>query len=539
VNILLRLKSQTAKNELISKCLVFICVICYCYVIARLLGYKNGLHFVFVSLIFIVVARYKIIFNVLVLFSSLLAMILSPCGIVYGEVNDSFVLSALVADKRHVFDFLVNLPNKLYVFVIIELLLTFVLIKFRSLLKIKAKTTYILVFLIIVHSFGYDKLKEYITDKKQDTRNFLIKQPYLLYTSYEGAKQEIQTQKTALQAKPQWQPRVESIPYDTYVVVIGESVRRDAMHAYGYHVENTPFLSNIPRIQFNNYLAPGAVTAISIPNMLIANYLNHKNAGNSVIHLANLSGFSTYWLSNQFEIGAFDSLVSGIGKQAQYSHFLTDVYYEVFLDKNTISKTPSDTLLLPHIKQALNDSNGAKKVVFVHLFGSHSPFCHRSYGKYDVYLTPFKDERYDRDFSCYVQSIKETDKLLENIYQLLQQDKQEKGKEWAMLYFSDHGLSLNEDNILIHNGGYKVSYQVPFVILNSKLTETKFINSQRNGFDFVDFFAQWTGVKDKLLPNKCNFVSEDDCPNRDVFYTGEKRFYSELGEESNNPFGVK
>ena len=37
---------------------------------------------------------------------------------------------------------------------------------------------------------------------------------------------------------------LENSRYDDYVIVLGESARKDYHHAYGYPIENTPFMSN-------------------------------------------------------------------------------------------------------------------------------------------------------------------------------------------------------------------------------------------------------------------------------------------------------
>jgi len=90
---------------------------------------------------------------------------------------------------------------------------------------------------------------------------------------------------------------------------------------------------------------------------------------------------------------------------------------------------------------------------------------------------------------------------------------------------------------IYHYALHKTSYEVPFVILNSKLTATKFIDVPRNGLSFLDFFAQWTGIKDELLLNNCNFVSEDVCPDssKTIIYSNELN-YLYLENEPHNYF---
>jgi len=511
------LKSQISNLKIVQdnnfyQWLFLLGLIVYLFFVARLLGYKKDPNIIFIAFIFILASKYKLIFKSLIIFSTFFSIILSPCGVAFGKLNQGFIFSALVADKRHIYDFVTSLPLKLYVYVSLVLFLGYILTKYLKPIKTSNKTNIILVSLIVLNIFYYGDFKQYVNNKiievVTNTNNFLIKEPYNLYITYKKTKQEFNNINKSLQLKPIWQPVIKEDKFTNYVVVIGESMRRDAMHNYGYKLNNTPFLSNALRTQFNNYLSPAAFTGQTLLRMLILDYPNSTNLADSAINLANLSGFTTYWLSNQFEVGVSDSRNSLIGKQAQHHYFLNDV--------DSYLQSADDMELLPHIKNTLSANKATKKVIFVHLYGSHNPFCNRTQGKYDVYLQPFNNRKKDRYFSCYVQSIKNTDNLLKNIHAELEQNKAKTGENWALVYFSDHGLSFNDDNLLLHNENRLVSYQVPFVVLDSSMTETKFINAPRSGYDFIDFFAKWLGVYDENLPNSCNFVSEEECPNAGI-----------------------
>lgn len=95
--------------------------------------------------------------------------------------------------------------------------------------------------------------------------------------------------------------------------------------------------------------------------------------------------------------------------------------------------------------------------------GSHTPFCTRTEGQYDYFYQ-------NQKFSCYVQSIKNTDKLLSEIYS----DLSETQSKWSMMYFSDHALSLTYDrNELAHSDKYKQNYEVPFFITSYNSNQKK------------------------------------------------------------------
>jgi len=502
------------KNDHTFTYVAYLLIFLYTFVLARLLSHSGG-HFIFVTLFFVILARYKLIFNSFLIYSTLLATLFSPC-MVYGEINSDLVLNFLIADKSITSEFITTLPVKLFASVIFIFIATFSLIKSRDFIAVRNKKAfYVLLSIIIGHMFVYPPIKAYSKNTMRDkgekfhltsflygNPNFLIRDTLSIRVSYKNALSELDKQARALNAKPDWNPQTTQTDFDTYVVVIGESARRDALHAYGFAIENTPFLSAIPRIQFNNYIAIGGDTVTSLSNTLVLNYHKNGNIGNNIVDLAKLAGFKTYWLSDQNEVGMFDSIVSGIGKKAHYTHFLN-----FSNSKETIF---DDTLLLPHIAQALQDESEDKKVIFVHLYGSHMPFCNRTQGKYDVFYV-------NKKLSCYVQSIKQTDDLLKEIYYLLEHNKQQTDKQWAMVYFSDHGLAANGvGKTILHGQKYKTNYAAPFVILNSKLTETTLINAPRSGLNFFDFFADWTGIEDKLIPSECLFISETSCPNSTI-----------------------
>jgi len=363
-----------------------------------------------------------------------------------------------------------------------------------------------------------------LSDVVYKSRNFVLRDVANIRVAYDEALAELAKQAQVLNAKPDWKPKTVRTDFDNYIVVIGESVRRDALHAYGFNIENTPFLSAVPKIQFNHYISDGGHTVVSLSNMLMLDYHIDNRAGNNVVDLANLAGFETWWLSNQNEVGIYDSIVGGIGKKAGHYHFIHAVGGD--------NAVQDDALLLPHVAAALSDKNAGKKLIFVHLYGSHMNFCKRVNDEYEVFYVSKK-------LSCYTQSIKQTDGLLKQIYQLLQQDKAQTGKEWAMVYFSDHGLAANSaDKTIQHGEEYKENYEVPFVVLNSKLTETRYINAQRSALNFFDFFSVWTGIKDHFLPNECNFISEDPCRNSHtvVRHNHEEVDYFKLRNEEVNYF---
>jgi glucan phosphoethanolaminetransferase (alkaline phosphatase superfamily) len=64
--------------------------------------------------------------------------------------------------------------------------------------------------------------------------------------------------------KDTWNVLAVKPKYHTYVVVIGESARRDAMGAFGGHWDNTPFASSVKGTLFTDYVAASGSTQKSL-----------------------------------------------------------------------------------------------------------------------------------------------------------------------------------------------------------------------------------------------------------------------------------
>ncbi|VEB61828.1 Putative integral membrane protein [Salmonella enterica subsp. enterica] len=60
--------------------------------------------------------------------------------------------------------------------------------------------------------------------------------------------------------KDSWTVTAVKPRYHIYVVVIGESARRDAMGAFGGHWDNTPFASHVNGDFFMDYIAASGST---------------------------------------------------------------------------------------------------------------------------------------------------------------------------------------------------------------------------------------------------------------------------------------
>ncbi|PSW29031.1 hypothetical protein CTM70_20155, partial [Photobacterium phosphoreum] len=160
--------------------------------------------------------------------------------------------------------------------------------------------------------------------------------------------------------------------YDTYVLVIGESMRRDYLNLYGYPVKNTPFMDSAKGVIINGLESGGTNTIASLRLMLTkANTKTWQpNYALNFIDLAKSAGFKTYWLSNQGYLGTFDTPITSIATQSDYKYFTK---YGAYDSANT-----SDYLLISKLKSILQTNPGKqKRLIVLHIYGSHPSACDR------------------------------------------------------------------------------------------------------------------------------------------------------------------
>jgi glucan phosphoethanolaminetransferase (alkaline phosphatase superfamily) len=286
--------------------------------------------------------------------------------------------------------------------------------------------------------------------------------------------------------------------HQVYVVVIGESVRRDALGAFGGHWANTPFMSSMNGALFQNYLSAASSTQQSLGlTLTLVGKDQQPQYQNNIVTLAKRAGFHTYWFSNQGQLGHYDTAIASIAKRADNVQFLKN--------GNFISQDTQDTDLLKFTNGALNDNTEAPKLIVYHLMGSHPKACERTRHKYETFVN-------NKEISCYLYSITQTDSFLSSLNKQLQNS----GKKFSMIYFSDHGLSFKErgskSEYLSHNDQFQQNYQVPMLITSSGETRHRKIKAVRSANDFMSLFAEWSGIRSQEVVPKYRFISEQPAP---------------------------
>ncbi len=208
-----------------------------------------------------------------------LSFLYLPHAINYGELTIGILASVLETNSNEAVEYLINTPIFSYVASIGYLLLFLAILKLnntqpKKLPKFQRKTQQYLFYfacLLVLLSMVQKPLYSYIkydTEERQQmgwkilskTKSYPIK----FVIDFFWLRQDYYQQKTKLdRAKlqtPTWQIIRSAPKYKNYVLIIGESMRKDYMSVYGYPLATTPFLQSTPAIIFDDYIAPASHT---------------------------------------------------------------------------------------------------------------------------------------------------------------------------------------------------------------------------------------------------------------------------------------
>ncbi|HFS0175407.1 TPA: phosphoethanolamine transferase [Enterobacter kobei] len=216
---------------------------------------------------------------------------------------------------------------------------------------------------------------------------------------------------------------------DNYVLVIGESERAVNMGIYGYQRDTTPELEKQKSqlLLFRNAVAPAPVTIMAVPLAMTADKVNIRDPrkySDNVINIANKAGYETYWFSRQGKGGAHNNVITGIAMNSKQHEWIDGGY---------------DEDLLPLLQNALKAPG--KKVIVLHLYGSHEPSCVRFPANQAVLHGGSEAD------DCYDNSVRYTDTLMGKMFSMLDNSRS------SVMYFSDHGLIRNPQRAVVYSHG--------------------------------------------------------------------------------------
>ena len=329
---------------------------------------------------------------------------------------------------------------------------------------------------------------------------------------------------------------------ETFILIIGEAARRDALSAYGYHKNTSPNLDRLVEektdnvVLFSDAISASAYTRASVLTILSPFDLYDIKEIPTKPSLSKIfkgAGCETLYVTTRPEYPRPNTL-SIFQDDAEEIHYLT-----------TFKNKKFDEASLPVIKDFMKKYAGKKKFIILHLMGSHVNYKKQ-------YPEKFKHfDSGDEWRDTYDDSIRYSDHIIQQVVDFAMESK----KSVCILYASDHGENFNEygDNNFGH--GTKeltlFEFQIPFMFFFNQafLKEySKLADGIRKRKDIPVSHDNIThtllglaGIKDPDLYKEWIDISSPEFTERDRYVTDENMFiyeYNSLGL-TDRPLGAK
>ena len=238
----------------------------------------------------------------------------------------------------------------------------------------------------------------------------------------------------------------------TVVVVLGESMRRNYMHCYGYPLENTPKQDSLVKtgdlVLFSDAISSAAWTTGSISQSMTFYTLEgpekewYKYPALPLV--LSKAGYYTYWVSNQEKQGTGIQPIPTLASTSDSTRF---VRIRTAGDWNA----SPDSDILPLLFDRTKTPAGKDLFEVVHLMGSHTPYSDRYIHEKAPFTVdnlpktlpngkPTPTDAKRRGIICdYVNSIHYNDQIVAQIFQRYSQTPA------IVIYLSDHGQAVFEN----------------------------------------------------------------------------------------------
>ena len=250
-----------------------------------------------------------------------------------------------------------------------------------------------------------------------------------------------------------------------YVLVIGESSRRDHWSLFGYDRPTNPELAEVSNlVLLPRMITPWPTSRLAIPVMLTrkpAADLDLYFAEPSILRVYSEVGFLTYWFSNQLAVGQHDFSISATAYEAAHVRFFNPAGWT---DPGTY-----DEVLLPALQRSITESSQNLFIV-LHTMGSHGKYGFRYPEKFDRYQPSLKhpgNAPYNQLLlNSYDNSILYTDHILAAVIRILSST----DAATALFYSSDHGEDIPNAtcNLSGHGNPSHSNFIIPALFWYSK-----------------------------------------------------------------------
>ena len=276
---------------------------------------------------------------------------------------------------------------------------------------------------------------------------------------------------------------IENTDREVVVLIIGESARRENFSLYGYHKKTNPLLETA------DITALAATSAATYTTAGVKAILDHKPTDKLYEILPNYlnrAGVDVIWRTNNW--GEPPVHIEQYQKVAD----LKALYPE--------ADERYDAILLEGLAEIIESSSSDKQLIVLHTNTSHGPTYNTKYPAEFEHFTPvcttveMAKAVPEELMNAYDNSILYTDYIIYSTIEILRNIE---SRNCCLLYISDHGESLGENNLYMHGVPMalapKEQIEIPFIIWSSdkqmrvkKLEDAGHYNIFHTVLDFLD-----------------------------------------------------
>jgi len=278
------------------------------------------------------------------------------------------------------------------------------------------------------------------------------------------------------------------------VLVIGESARSQNFSLYGYEKNTNPLLSKT-----NNVYSYKAIASATYTTEALKSMLEHKKSNKLYEILPN------YLFRNGIEV---------IWRTSNWGEPRVNIQnYQTKIDLEKVCKGERckyDEILLTGLTEQILASEKHKILVILHTSTSHGPTYYKRYPQQFNNFTPtcksVELEKCTQEelINAYDNTIVYTDYILATLIESLKQLDEYSS---TMLYVSDHGESLGENNLYMHgipiSLAPKEQLEIPFIVWLSEnsreLKENKELSQHHVFHSVLDFLAIESPIYDEKM----------------------------------------
>lgn len=262
------------------------------------------------------------------------------------------------------------------------------------------------------------------------------------------------------------------------LVVLGETARAANFSLNGYQRNTNPELAQVPGLlNFTNMQSCGTATAVSVPCLFSSlgrqHYTQSKaQSQEGLLDVLAHAGIQVIWRDN-------NSGCKGVCDRISFE----DVSHPVEGDPLCNDEECFDEVLLRGLGERIRHAS-KDLVIVLHQKGSHGPAYAKRYPADFSVFGPVCDTnelaKCSREsiVAAYDNTILYTDHVIKRAIDLLALSSREDDVDTALLYVSDHGESLGENNLYLHGAPYivapKEQRHVPFMLWLSNGFRSRF-----------------------------------------------------------------